>query len=458
MKALRHLYRILTYVMFTLPPFIWGLVLLYADQRADNIHVISLIVNVFVLLFGGLIVSILMKLKKLHVPSQLELKYLLFGLVGNVVVYLYTFQNDLEIRNVVTIYLVLLIVLFVRYILITKKITVWELWILLPIYLVIDTIHFRLTGCGVTTDTHICYDNPVPVGVLYLLYVPIVLSTVGYYGYKIYQYKRYTFFGIAHMVLIGFIVLYAQELVIINEKLMGTISILAAFLVVLDFIVSIINRTYTHRLLMFYLRTGTFLVIGLLVAEEQFFHLEATKNMLALMVFATYASLFINILKSLLHITEEADQQLHSDISYIPCTEELKKRIKEQFGKVAHNHISLDDHSFALVAQKDDEIVGFISSYLQPLYPNLKQVKEAYINIIEVAEPYRMKGIASELIRQTEMHFKHQGASQIRAWSSSDKKSAILMWNAIGYTLSPTTIVVESTKLTVSGVYATKSL
>lgn len=458
MKALRHLYHILTYVMFILPPFIWGLVLLYANQTTDNIHVISLIVNVILLILGGLIIFILIKRDILHKPTVLELKYLLFGFIGNIVVYLYTFQNDLEIRNIVTIYLVLFIVLVVRYFLISKRITVWELWILLPIYLLLDTVHLLLHGCGVTDYIGYCTPNDVSIGVLYIIYVPLVISTLGYYGYKIYQYKRYTFFGISHMILIGFIVLYAQEIIEINEKLMGTVSILAVFLVVLDFIVSIINKTYHHRMLLFYLRTTTFLILGLLISEERFVYMRATPNMLILLVFTTYASLLIIILKSLLGVTEEANNRVQSDIKYIPCTDTLKEQIKTIFGDVAYEHIGLDTHSFALVAMKAEEIVGFISSYLQPLYPNLKQVKEAYINIIEVSENYRMKGIATELIRRTELHFKRQGASQIRAWSSSDKEAAIHMWNAIGYTLSPTTIVIPSTKRTVSGVYATKLL
>lgn len=461
MKAMRQFYMIVSYVMFILPPFIWGLVVLYADNPDIKVHIISLFVNLIVLTVLGLIASILMKKEILHLPSSLEIRYLLFGLVGNIVVYFYTFQNMMNIENIVTIYLILLIVLAVRYFLITKQIRVWELWIILPIFLLVDTLHLRITGCTVLNNDPgwwRCIPNRVDTWILYLLYTTVVLSTIGYYGYKIFQYKRYTFWGISHMALVLFIAIYAQEFVPINEKLMGTISILAAFLVVLDFIVSFVNKTYTHRTLIFYLRTGTFLVLSMLLVEEGFFRGDASKNMLILMVITTYASLGIAILKFLLQVQEEVEQLPFTDIEFRLCDEELCNIIKEQYGDVAYNHIKSDDQSYNVIALKDDVVIGFISTYLQPIYKNVKETKEAYINIIEVHEAYRRQQVATELLRRTELHFKRLGAKQIRAWSSEDKEAAIQMWNALGYQLSATTIYIKQRDTSVSGVYAVKPL
>jgi len=463
MKALRQVYYILTYVMFILPPFILGFVALYVEDGDAQYHIITLFINLFVLLGLGLAATLWMKYGSLHVPTKLELKYLLFGLVGNIVVYFYTFQNDMNIQNIVTIYLILLIVLAVRYYLITKKIRVWELWILLPIFLFVDTMHLIITGCGIMNNDgslvmDVCRPNPADQWILYILYTIVVISTIGWFGYKIYQYKRYTFYGIAHMILVLFIAIYAQEFIEINEKLMGTVSILAAFLVILEFIVSFVNKTYTHRMLLFYLRTVTFLILSMLLIEEGFFQGDAGKNTLILMVVATYASLGIVILKSLLNVKEEADDLPHQGIVFGVCTQDQKDQIKEQYGQVAFEHIGMDEASYSLVAVKDDTIIGFISTYLQPVYKDFHQTKEAYINIIEVDKDHRHQGVATELLRRTEHYFKRQGAKQIRAWSSEDKTEAIHMWHHLNYNLSPTTIFVERVNKSVSGVYAVKPL
>jgi ribosomal protein S18 acetylase RimI-like enzyme len=463
MKALRQVYYIFSYVLFILPPFILGFVALYVENQDARYHVITLFVNLFILLGLGLAATIWMKFGNLHVPSKLELKYLLFGLVGNIVVYFYTFQGDMNLDNIVTIYLILLIVLAVRYYLITKKIEVWELWILLPIFLFIDTMHLLITGCGIMNNdgslvNDFCRPNPADKWILYILYTMVLISTIGYYAYKIYQYKRYTFFGITHMALILFIAVYAQEFVTINEKLMGTVSIIAGFLVILDFIVSFVNKSYTHRQLLFYLRTGTFLVLSMLLIEERFFQGEAGKTTLIMMVVATYASLGIVILKSLLHVKEETVELPLYDVVFRECTEEDKEQIKSDYGTVAVDHIGLDDMSYSLVALKDEVIVGFVSSYLQPIYKDFHQTKEAYINIIEVHKDHRQQGIATELLHRTEQHARRQGAKQIRAWSSEDKVEAIHMWFNLEYNLSPTSIYIESTNKSVSGVYAVKPL
>lgn len=459
MKALKQFYYILSYVMFILPPFIWGLVELYVENREAEVHIISLFVNLIVLAILGLVSTILMKQDKIHVPSGLEYRYLLFGLVGNIVVYFYTFQNMMEIQNIITIYLILLIVLAVRYFLITKTIRVWELWIILPIFLVIDTLHILVYGCGVMNNVDtICYPNDVAVWVMYLLYIPLVVASLGLYGYRIYQYKRFNFWGISHIVLVLFIAFYIQDFVEINEKLMGTVSIAAGFLVILDFIVSIVNKTYSHRTLTFYLRTGTFLILSMLLAEEGFFQGEASNNMLILMVLTTYASLGIAILKSLLHVQEETDQIPVLDIDFVLCSDSLREQIKQQYGDVAFRHIGMDDTHYSLIAVQDDIVLGFISSYLQPIYKGLFSSKEAYINIIEVHKDRQREGIATELLRRSELYFRKQGAKQIRAWSSDDKEACIQLWDRLGYNISPTTIYLEKIQQAVSGVYAIKQL
>lgn len=457
MKQIQRLYYILSYVFFILPPFIWGLVELYVENENLKVQIISLFVNLIVLAIIGLICSILIKNNRLHVPTKAELKYLLFGFSGNVVVYFYTFQNMMNIQNIITIYLILLIVLVVHFFLISRKISIWELWILLPIFLFIDTLHLLLTGCGYT-DFYYCNPNDVNTIVLYIIYTIVFVVTVGYYSYKVYLYKRYNFYGIVNIILVLLISFFAQEFFDVDEKILGTLSIATIFFVVLDFIVSIVNKTYTHRTLLFYIRTTTILILFSFLSESRYFKGYADEEILVMMVVVTYASLGINILKSLLHVIEEAEVDTLEKIVFVPCTNDLKEIIKTNYGEMQYSHIAIDDASFTLVAKEGEDIVGFISTSIKPLMKPLDNINEAYLNIIEVHTDYQNRGIAKKLVALTEQHFKHLGISQLRGWSSMDKIEAIQLWYKLGYNLSPTIIWKEKEQKSIIGYYFIKQL
>ena len=297
MKKFKRLYVILSYVFFILPPFIWGLVELYLE-RAWKVHIVSLVVNIIVLFIIFVILQLMVYYKKLHVPTKLEQKQIVFGLIGNAVVYFYTFQNLMGLQNYVTVYLILLIILVVRYFLLNRSIKNYELWILLPIFLFVDTLHLLLTGCGFSNNNNYyipCYENDVPTFVLYILYSTIALVSIGYYSYKIYLYKRWNFWGITNITLVVLFGFLIQDFLDTDEKILGTLSIALIFFILLDFIVSIVNKVYTHRTLLFYIGTSTFLLLISLLSEEHFFTGEATKNMLILMVVTTYVSFGITI-------------------------------------------------------------------------------------------------------------------------------------------------------------------
>lgn len=437
MKRFQRIFFILSYVLFILPPFIWGLVELYTDNPRLEVHVISLIVNVIVLCLITGVCGIFIWKKKLHMPTTSECKQLIFGFIGNVVVYFYTFQNIMNLQDFVTVYLILLIVLVVRFFLIKREITAWELWILLPMFLVIDYLHLAVSGCG-WTNYYSCYPNTSGDWFLQVLYVLIFLITAGYYGYKIYQYKRYNFFGIANIALVIIVSFLLQELFELDEKWMGTFSIALAFFIVLDFIVSIVNKTYSHRTLLFYIRTCTFIIIFALLSENRFFEGFADEGMLPIMVVITYVSLGINILKGLLHVQEEADDQ-DKQLKYIVCTEAVKELIRTQYSDKHANRILMDDTTFTIVAFDGDTIIGFLSTQLKEFKEPLDSVCEANVEILVLNPEYHQYKVAERFIDKTEHYMKRIGATQMAGWSPLTMKEGIELWQSKGYVFTPYT-------------------
>jgi hypothetical protein len=300
MKQHKELYKILSYVFFILPPFIWGLVMIYSSEQNENPQIISLFINIFIYMILSITIYFLIKKNKLSLPTLDDKKHLLFGFIGNITVYFYTFQDSMNIYNIITIYLVLLIILGVYYFLFSKTFQPLELWILVPSFLIIDTIHFIYTGCGFN-DGYMCFPSSTNI-FLYIIYFILVLLILVVYIYKILELKPSTIFKYINIVLVIVISFMVQNIELYNDKLFGTLMIALPFFIIIDFIVSIVNKTYEHKTLIFYIRTSTIFFIMSFLNEMNFFKGEANYEILVLMIAITYTSLFINILSMLLKI------------------------------------------------------------------------------------------------------------------------------------------------------------
>lgn len=146
-----------------------------------------------------------------------------------------------------------------------------------------------------------------------------------------------------------------------------------------------------------------------------------------------------------------------SEFKITEVDEALAENIRKQFGQEAFDHLHLEGgKSFA--AKDDDKIIGFISVSCKKMpYPFKKDIKEAYIDIIEVDQNYRRQGIAKKLIEKVTKQTQACGCYQLRAWSSEDKTEAIQMWKSLGFGLHPQEIISEKTGEKVKGYFVTKT-
>lgn len=131
-------------------------------------------------------------------------------------------------------------------------------------------------------------------------------------------------------------------------------------------------------------------------------------------------------------------------------------KIEHDFGKEQAGHLHFAG-GFTFVASDGDRVVGFISARIIKL-PYVEKTFESYIDVMEVKLEHRGRGIATKLLGLLEKESKKKGLYQIRAWSSEDKKEAILMWRRLGFCLDPQEIISEVTKKSVKGYFAIKIL
>ncbi len=439
MKTTKRIYYILTYTFFIYPPFIWGLVLIYRERNYDTVHLTSLLINALLVLVLVGICALLIIKKKLHFPTEREQRYLLFGFIGNIIIYFYTFQNLMHIENIVTVYLTLLLILGVHYLLIERKIIALELWVLLPIFLVIDYLHWAISGCGWTNYWR-CMQYSTPPSYIYALYVIIPIPIIVYYVYKIYLLKPRDLFKYINMVLVAVLSIAFLNMNNIDEKFLATIGIMLPFFLIVDFIVSIVNKVYHHKTLIFYLRTSIILLVFGMMGGLELLQGNADEEMLPLMVVVTYSSLSIVLLTSLLHVKIDGKQPIGKEVKFVNYTTDFKELLTSTYSQMHTNHMKLGDDSFSLIAIKEDNIIGMISTYKKFLSEPFTTEFDAYINILEVLPEYRNKGLATNLIKRTEKHYKSLGYRQLRAWSSIDKTEALHLWKKMHYTLNPTTL------------------
>lgn len=443
--------------MFVLPPFIWGLVELYTMQSTRRVHIISLWVNLAVLVGAAGVFFVFIKRGKLNRPEDGDIRQLGFGLTGNVLIYLYTFQNLLEIQNIVTIYAVLFLVLIAHYVLVKRRIRPLELWMLMPLFIVIDYAHLLIDGCGYMLFER-CEPNDANYPVLYLLYVSIVLSVFGYYGYRIISYRRRDVFGIINLVLVLSLMFSLQQKLDIDEKIIGTLLILTLFFILLDLIVSIVNKTFSSKIILFYMRTMTLLFIWFLMMEQEFFNYGSPgRDMLVIMVVVTYVSLGINALKGLLHVEERYEAKMKQEYEIIPFEKGYEDRVHAFLSGSIDEHVLSDDKSLAFIALKHEEIVGFIEGSATTL-PKPAEENEAYIRVLETLSDDRGIEIAGLLIDRVIECGKPLGITQVRGWSAIDREEHIRLWKETGFILCHVIRFDDESSGGIEGYYAVKKV
>jgi ribosomal-protein-alanine acetyltransferase len=102
---------------------------------------------------------------------------------------------------------------------------------------------------------------------------------------------------------------------------------------------------------------------------------------------------------------------------------------KEAFTKRQIAYLLTDYNAIALVAQVDNEVVGFAIGRIDVA----RRTLYGHIFTIEVLPSHRRKGIAEKLLKDLEALFKEKGAVESRLEVREDNTSAISLYQKLGY-------------------------
>jgi len=129
-------------------------------------------------------------------------------------------------------------------------------------------------------------------------------------------------------------------------------------------------------------------------------------------------------------------------VSYVPVDEAIERKIYAWSDDASTKIKKYDmlpnrDGCYRIAAMCGGQAVGFAAFAPARWTAPLGRYGDAFIHSIEVAEPFRRRGIGRQLITMLEERAREYGHRQIRAWSSCESPEALHMWYAMGYAMCP---------------------
>jgi len=298
MKEKFKIYLFLTSLFFMFAPFSLGLTVIYFEDTLLMEWTSGLIVNVCLWAILGIVIGILIKKKKILNPTRLELKLLLFGILSNVVLYFYTFQNSLKIDHFITIYFSMILILLLYQVIIDRKKFNYELWIIAVLFFSIDIIHFNF----VSSHNDLVETDYINANLIQrIMYISIPLATLALFITKIRKYHVMDYFAYVFIGIIALMPLIFFESIDSENKFILTLNLLIPFVIITDLIVSKIYKKFNIYKITFYIRMGTIALLIYIYEDVHYFVKGSFSSLnLAELVMITYVIIICNLIEYLI--------------------------------------------------------------------------------------------------------------------------------------------------------------
>lgn len=276
MGKVLKIYLFFTSLFFLLPSFSRGIAEIYFEPNFDDEAWIGLVINIVLIGIVALIIFALIKKDKIPALKIADFKYLGFGLVSNVIIFFYTYQRQLDIEQVMTIYLAVIFISIAYMFIIDKKKFNYEIWILALLYFAVDLIHFEYLRYTLNNNPYPYHMNAFFTRIFYYIIplVTIILTVI-----KIRTYKVIDTFTIIFITITTLMILVNFEAFESESKFILTLLLVAPFVIIIDFIVSAIYKKFTLYKVAFYLRVGTIFLTILMYSETDYFTQQTAQFM-----------------------------------------------------------------------------------------------------------------------------------------------------------------------------------
>ena len=298
MKVTSKIYLFITSLFFLFSPFSFGIVIIYFEDTILLEHIGGLIVNSVLLLILGITILILIADNRLSSPTKLEVKFLIFGFLSNIAIYFYTFQYSLNIENYMTTYFTVILILFLYLLIIDKSNLNHELWIIAIVFFVADLIHFSY----ISSHSEILETDFIDANFIQrIFYYSLPITTLALFLRKIKKYDVMDYFSYAFLALTGLILIVFVKGIDDESKFILTLNLLLPFVIITDFVVSIIFKRFNLYKLTFYIRMVTVVVLIFIYKGTNYFVMDSySSHNLMELVMITYVVIICNFIEYLI--------------------------------------------------------------------------------------------------------------------------------------------------------------
>lgn len=311
-KDSSKIYFLFTSIMMLVPPLSLGFTSIFFNNNNFNLDIVGLIMNYSAILAIVIIGSLLVGSSKIDKPKTKDIMLLLFGLLSNIVIYLFAFQAYLKIDDYIDIYISTISILLLYFIFVNKKYFNYELSILSILFFAFYRFHMGYV-----------YNNLKETTVLIkMIYVLVPLIVLGISSLKIYKYKIIDWFSGTFIFLSAISLSYLINSISFNNKLFLTIFLILPFVMILDFIVSKINTSFNMNKIPFYMRMGTLVMLIVIFKTTNYFNTSSyMRENLYQYTFIMFSLIFINIIEGFIESINkvvEVDKKVKNNVNDYP--------------------------------------------------------------------------------------------------------------------------------------------
>ena len=117
--------------------------------------------------------------------------------------------------------------------------------------------------------------------------------------------------------------------------------------------------------------------------------------------------------------------------------EKDKEFLKAQY---SHTISVLDDGGYLIVAEKNDQIIGFLWAFKRKIPAPIEQ-EELFINVIEVSsKELRCQGLATRMLERLKEIAVAEKVYQLRAYCDIRNVPSHCLWQKNGFGINPVTL------------------
>jgi hypothetical protein len=290
-KQAEKIYFLLMVILLILPVVSWGTSGLYVQPGLIGRLRMGLLINGLAMALIMMACTILILVKILRVPNGRDFGQLTFGLLADVIIFLYVFQNELQLAHYIDIYICTIGILLLYFLIINRKSINVELSLLSTSLFAFISYHhefiYRSQRAVTQAETMLYYTVPALILVVY--------------AFRIHHLKTWDRFTIPYFILsiVPFGLITGTFNANDANLFLTVLLVILPFFMAADLLITVHQGKLSFQRIAFYIRTDTLVLLSVLLAKGHYFDISNFYYQdLSMFAYIMLITIVVNILES----------------------------------------------------------------------------------------------------------------------------------------------------------------